>query len=160
MQSQPIPDFQREFLEIKRLEHLQTYPEFTRLEQKLLSMGGEMVVPRWEPDQDMILSRGWLWAGDNIKIVSGVPSNCHGNVAEFWRSNPKRYSIATGWALSDDGLWRQHSWIFDRCTVIETTNPREKYFGFVLTSLEARQFERTCDNEEEYINDLDEEKIE
>ncbi len=139
---------------------MQAHPEYIKLEQRLLSMGGTMVVPRREPDQDKILSRGWLWAGDNIKIVSGVPSNCHSNVAEFWRSNPKRYSIATGWALSDDDLWRQHSWIFDRCTVIETTTPREKYFGFVLTSLEARQFERTCDNEEEYINDLDEEKIE
>ena len=42
---QPKPDFQREFLEKRRLEHLQTYPEFTQLEQRLLSMGGEMVVP-------------------------------------------------------------------------------------------------------------------
>ena len=136
-----ISDHQRAFLDIKRLEHLQLYPEFTKLEQKLLSMGGEMVVPRQEPDQDKILSRGWLWVGDNIKIISGALSNCHGNVAESWRRNRRRYSIATGWALSDDGLWRQHSWIFEGRTLIETTTPREKYFGFVLTPLEAQQFE-------------------
>jgi len=104
-------------------------------------MGGEMVVPRWEPDQDKILFRGKLWTGYNIKIISGTPNNCHGNVAELWRKNPKRYHIATGWALSEDGLWRQHSWIIDGRTVIETITPREKYFGFVLTHLEAQQFE-------------------
>ncbi len=87
----PMPDFQREFLEIKRLEHLQTYPEYTLLEQRLLSIGGEMVVPRWEPDQDKILSQGKLWVKDNIKIVTigRTPSNCHGNVAEIWRHNPE-----------------------------------------------------------------------
>jgi len=58
---QPMPDFQRELLEKRRLEHLQTYP-----------------------------------------------------------------------ARARDGR-----------TIIETTTPREKYFGFVLTSLEAQQFEAT-----------------
>jgi len=129
---------QREYLEIRRLEHLKIYPEFTRLEQRLLSMGGEMVVPRQEPDQEDLLSWGRLWSGDNVKVVTGTPCDCHGNVAELWRSNQKRYRIATGWALSEDGLWRQHSWIVDWRTIIETTIPREKYFGFVLTHLEAR----------------------
>jgi len=132
---------QREFLETRRREHLKTYPEFAKLEQRLLSMGGEMVVPRREPDQDKILSWGWLWSGDNVRVDGGTPCNCHGNVAELWRSNPERYRIMTGWSLSDDGLWRQHSWIIDGDTLIETTIPREKYFGFVLTPLEAQQFE-------------------
>ncbi|GAG76359.1 unnamed protein product [marine sediment metagenome] len=145
MSSQPLPDLQREFLETRRLEYLQAYPEYTKLEQRLLSMGGEMVVPRHEPDQDKMLSRGKLWVKDSIKIVTirGTHGNCHGNVAEIWRHNPERYHIATGWALSEDGLWRQHSWIIDGRTVIETTTYREKYFGFVLTPLEAQQFEAT-----------------
>ena len=100
-----------------------------------------MVVPRWEPDQDKILSRGRQWIGHNIKIIKGQTRNCHGNVAKRWRRSPRRYRIATGWALSEDGLWRQHSWIIDGRTVIETTTPREKYFGFELTPLEAQQFE-------------------
>ena len=131
---------QREFLEKKRLEHLQVYPEFTQLEQRLLSLGGDMVVPRREPDHDKILSGGRLWTGD-VKIIKGLPCNCHVNVAKLWRKHPRRYHIATGWALSEDGLWRQHSWIIDGRTVVETTIPMEKYFGFVLTSLEAQQFE-------------------
>jgi len=136
-----MPDFQREYLEIRRLEHIQIYPEFTLLEQRLLSMGGTMVVPRQEPDQDKILSCGRLWNWDNVKIISGVLRNCHGNVARLWRSNPKRYRIATGWALSEDGLWRQHSWIIDGSTLVETTIGRVKYFGFLLTPLEAQQFD-------------------
>ncbi len=139
------PDSQRDFLEIRRLEYLQIYPEYAKLEQRLLSMGGDMVVPRWEPDQNKILSHGKLWTRDNIKIliIGGTPSNCHGNVAKIWRSKPRQYRIATGWALSDDDLWRQHSWIIEERTIIETTTPREKYFGFELTPREAQQFETT-----------------
>ena len=136
-----IPEHQRTFLEMKRLEHLQTYPEFAKLEQKLLSIAGDMVVPRVEPDQDKILSRGRLWSGDNVRFIRGHPNTCHGNVAVLWWKYLKQYRIVTGWALSDDGLWRQHSWLLCRRTLIETTTPREKYFGFVLTSLEAQQFE-------------------
>ncbi len=132
---------QRMFLEIKRLEHLQTYPEFTKLEQKLLSIAGDIVVPRVEPDHDKILSRGRQWIGHNIKIVRGRYRDCHNNVAKHWKRSPRRYRIATGWALSEDGLWRQHSWIIEGRTLIETTTPREKYFGFELTPLEAKQFE-------------------
>jgi len=123
-----MPNFQREFLEIKRLEHLQAHPEYIKLEQRLLSMGGVMVVPRQEPDQDKILSRGRLWNGDNVRFIRGHPNTCHGNVAMLWWRNPMRYRIATGWALSDDGLWRQHSWIIERGNVVETTKrvPRKK----------------------------------
>ena len=131
---------QKDFLEKKRREHLKTYPEFTKLEQKLLSLGGDMVVPRREPDQDKILSWGRLWNGA-VKVVKGLPRNCHENVAKLWRKHPRRYHIATGWALSEDGLWRQHSWIIHGDTVVETTIPMEKYFGFVLTPLEAQRFE-------------------
>jgi len=141
MPSQPIPDHQRAFMEMKRLEHLQLYPEFVKLEQKLLSIAGDMVVPRREPDQDKILSRGRQWIGHNIKIIKGQTRNCHGNVAKSWRRNQRRYRIATGWALSEDGLWRQHSWLVEGRTLIETTTPREKYFGFELTPREAQQFE-------------------
>ncbi len=136
-----VRHFQREFLEIRRLEHLQDHPDYAKLEERLLSMGGEMVVPRREPDQEKILSRGRQWIGHNIKIIRGTPSNCHGNVAKRWRRSPRRYRIATGWALSEDGLWRQHSWIIEGRTLIETTTPREKYFGFELTPQEAQQFE-------------------
>jgi len=46
----------------------------------------------------------------------------------------------TGWALSNDGIWRQHTWLLKGKAIVETTSPREKYYGFVLTDEEANQF--------------------
>jgi hypothetical protein len=56
-----------------------------------------------------------------------LPNQCHENAlvlainktAEWW----------TGFALSDDRVWRMHSWGFGVGNVIETTERRELYFG-------------------------------
>jgi hypothetical protein len=56
-----------------------------------------------------------------------LPSRCHENaltlavkhLAEWW----------TGFALSDDGIWRMHSWGFHEGQVIETTEKRTLYYG-------------------------------
>jgi hypothetical protein len=60
-------------------------------------------------------------------------SNCHKNVAEFWqRRSGNLIALATGYALSDDGLWRQHSWGIRSNAIFETTEPRKIYFGVRL----------------------------
>jgi hypothetical protein len=48
--------------------------------------------------------------------------------------------IGTGYALSADGLWRQHSWGVRRQGILETTAPREKYFGILLQGSSADSF--------------------
>lgn len=111
-------------------EKLQQYPELIKLREILLSYGGKEIVPREEPDLDKILSRGRLF---NTKVVMkhGKSLDCHTNAREL--SKVKGNRIATGWALSPDGLWRQHSWIIKNDnTIIETTEKRNKYFGFIL----------------------------
>jgi hypothetical protein len=42
--------------------------------------------------------------------------------------------IASGYALTGDGLWRQHSWGVDAADgrVIETTVRRVRYYGVIL----------------------------
>src|SRR5262249_8464594 len=42
--------------------------------------------------------------------------------------------IASGYALTEDGLWRQHFWGVDTAAgrVLETTVRRVRYFGVVL----------------------------
>ena len=68
-------------------------------------------------------------------------SSCHRNVAAVWTK--KKFGIvgiATGYALSDDGLWRQHSWGILRDGVLETTEKRLKYFGVVLQGERADFF--------------------
>jgi len=94
-----------------------------------------------ERDQEAILSRGELWDAGKVEVelIKGNKSQCHENSAILWRNN-EEYKIATGWGLSDDGLWRQHTWIVVDGKVIETTVPRLKYFGFELTRPEAEAF--------------------
>jgi hypothetical protein len=47
--------------------------------------------------------------------------------------------IATGYTLSADGLWRQHSWGLDAGDgrVLETTERRVRYRGYVLNDVET-----------------------
>jgi hypothetical protein len=50
-------------------------------------------------------------------------------------------SICTGYALTRDGMWRQHSWVYTRSgTVVETTVKRVQYFGFIMNETECEIF--------------------
>lgn len=110
------------------------------LNEKLLPLAGERVV--WlgfEEDLAKILERGRTFAGASARKQEGIPSRCHENVAHLWQEGENQ--ICTGYALSADGLWRQHSWLLEQDgTVVETTELRELYFGYVLTDDEAGEF--------------------
>ena len=119
---------------------LKKYPELKPLRKRLLLIGGEEIVPREEPDLNKIIKRGKLFKAKAILTKLRMTS-CHTNAAELFAT--KDYKIATGWALSDDGLWRQHSWCFDsKNNIVETTKRRKKYFGVVLMQKEAKKFYR------------------
>lgn len=118
-------------------------PEQAKLRDRLLEIGGwEAVLWKSEPDLGRILAKGEELPGKSATLKQGEPSECHGNTAQLWDANKDRIVIMTGYALSADGLWRQHSWAWDRETkrVIETTVKRELYFGFKLTDVEAQEF--------------------
>jgi hypothetical protein len=121
-----------------------------QLRSKLLTFGGSVtIIPDMEEDLDKIIDRGQFWYGHKAKIMRGVPSQCHKNSCDLWhvnRDNPDvELYIATGYALSSDGLWRQHSWLVlitpRGCKIIETTERRVAYFGFVMTESEAQVFD-------------------
>ena len=123
-----------------------TNSQMDDLVETLLSYGGEEVsVPDQEPDLEEILERGYYRSGRGSKRVKRMPVRCHENAALFWRANQDIVAIVTGYALSADGLWRQHSWIKDTRNdkIIETTVKRVAYFGFDLTEAEAEAFFRT-----------------
>ena len=124
---------QREILK----EKLKSHSELLPLRKKLLLLGGEEIVPRDEPDLSKILKRGKVFK-EKSKLCIMKAISCHSNVAELYRD--KGYKIATGYALSNDGLWRQHSWSIDNKNIIETTKKRKKYFGFILTDEEVQKF--------------------
>jgi hypothetical protein len=129
---------QKAFLNRRFREAVREQPELKRLKSILLRMGG--ISPRSDGDIPALLESGFLTSGPiTLKIMKS--SSCHQNVAALWESRKAGIvAIATGYALSDDGLWRQHSWGIRRDGILETTQPRSKYFGLVLQGVKADHF--------------------
>lgn len=115
------------------------------LRDRLLGFGGDLgCMALYDTDYDAIMQRGQFWYGDHAQRRHGAPSQCHSNSAWLWRKHSDQYRIATGYALSEDGCWRQHSWVIEplktKDRIIETTEPRIAYFGFVMTPEECESF--------------------
>ena len=130
---------------------------FRELHNVLLSIGGyETCFPLIEEDMPALLDRGRYYPGRS-KLMKGQDCKCHANACGIWLANKddKDVSIATGYALSADGLWRQHSWVIhryrtrtqNRVRLVETTVKRIAYFGFELTEEESEAF---CYNNDIY----------
>lgn len=121
------------------------------LRDKLLTFGGEMAcMPAYpDTDTDNIIKYGQLWLGKNHKMMRGLPSQCHFNSCRCWVANTDKTRICTGFALSPDGMWREHSWLIhikpQSNIIIETTVPRIAYFGYVMTTEQCEQFVEDCD---------------
>jgi len=122
-------------------------PKYTQLENTLLTIGGKRMVWMLEPHLDELLSRGKLFP----KLVryadryGGQMNACHQTAARMYEGMAEYYQIATGYALSNDGLWRQHSWVCcrppSRGGLYEPTPiKRERYYGFLLSDDEASEF--------------------
>jgi len=133
---------QKSFLNRRFRDAASKQPELKKLKVLLLRLGGEVLVAPPRPDQDIptLLQEGFLTSGTiTSKIMKS--SSCHQNVASVWTNRKFGIvGIATGYALSKDGLWRQHSWGILRDGVLETTEPRVKYFGIVLQGERADFF--------------------
>ena len=130
----------------KRLEEInkpafEKQPQLTVLRGRLLSIGGEEVCfAFYEESLAFLLSRGQAF-GRTGTMMHGDPNRCHGNTAALYEANMDRTRIATGYALSLDGCWRQHSWgIVNRRKPVETTVRRLAYFGYVLNKVESELF--------------------
>lgn len=118
-------------------------PVLENLKNKLLGLGGWAVCLHLETDAAKILSRGRRFAG-KAHMKRGTPSQCHSNSAALWDANRGQTVLCTGYALSKDGMWRQHSWCAIKTPrsykVVETTMPRVLYYGFVLSDNESEYF--------------------
>ena len=112
--------------------------EWEQLAKRLLAIGGErVVVPMWGDEHlSRYLTEGRSFDVDGLRYEPGEPIRCHQNVSYIFLDGAG--AIATGFALSEDGYWRQHSWAVADDTVIETTTIRTGYFGLLLEGEEAR----------------------
>lgn len=121
-------------------------PEISILRDKLLAFGGvELVAPPF-PDLDIpaLINGGILMPGP-VVVRAMARSACHQNVATLWLDRRGRTlttltGVCTGYSLSEDGLWRQHSWGACHGSIVETTVGRLKYFGLMLQGREAKMF--------------------
>jgi hypothetical protein len=126
--------------------------EITHLEPlklKLLEIGGwAVILPIVEEDLEKLLSRGRKFPGKSI-TKRGENCRCHSNSCLLWEANQDKLLISTGYALSDDGIWRQHTWCVWKpegrqrsFKVVETTEKRVQYFGYIMSEEECQVF---CD---------------
>ncbi len=108
-------------------------PRARDLRAKLLAIGGARVI--WHIRDDHIgeiLDLGRQFA-EPAKLVVNESRECHRNTALLFLHN--QASPVTGYALSDDGYWRQHSWGWTGTEVLETTKSRVAYYGYTPAPL-------------------------
>ncbi len=110
----------------------------------LLSLGGKIVALEFVESPNFcktLVELGQETSCKNLEIYQGESRQCHITSAVLWSKNRKTYNLFTGFGLSEDGVWRRHSWIVtNKGVLIETTVPREKYFGLSLNAVLAELF--------------------
>jgi hypothetical protein len=110
------------------------------LEEKLLAIGGQEVLRMPDPHIDDVVARGEVFDGRRAKKLKGDAHRCHQNVVLQHLLSRGRLPICTGYAMSHDGLWCQHSWLLDGERVVEATTPMRSYFGIRLDPVSTLMF--------------------
>ena len=154
---EPLDRSQAKFLRQRTASMSKAVPAYASLRKRLLRLRGIEVVPpvldsssaaqlaRQRYDVGQVLQAGRTWSGARAKIEEMETNSCHRNVARLCRS--RRGHIASGWALSMDGLWREHSWLVKSAGkaseyLIETTVSWLLYHGYILYDEEMNWFIR------------------
>ena len=148
---EPLDQERVQFFAERRDRILKLFPTYSELRRKLLGIGGlEVVLPRYDEMSEAqrnrqryetarIIDAGQTWQGQMARLEEMDDSNCHVNTAIMFKRGVG--SIASGFALSEDGLWREHSWVLERSDhLIETTVLRLLYHGYALSPEEHTWF--------------------
>lgn len=144
-------------MNLKHIKLFESHKDFSELESLLLSEGGDRVIDTFEEDLDALLERGEFHHPEDFdyQILKMNPSQCHQNSVSFYKNfindvdedglrnnSEEEIEIVTGWALSDNGMWVQHTWVMlliDNI-LIETTEERDMYYGIYLRGEELIKF--------------------
>lgn len=113
------------------IDEKQVPEHLVKIARGLLSIGGEKVVMFFMDTDNYRLAKAELTRYDlPIELKKMRDSDCHNNTLRLWNKGRKIYKVVTGYGLSDDGIWRSHSWVIrNGDTLIETTIPRDIYVG-------------------------------
>jgi hypothetical protein len=127
---------QRKFLANRLKEFVKRQPEILELKKLLLALGGHEVIAPVAPDSTIpfMIANGIVFPS-RVVLRKMQTSHCHVNAAQLWSEKQHGIiAVGSGFALSENGLWRPHPWgLDDRGYVIETTVKRTKYFGIMRT---------------------------
>jgi len=122
--------------------HSAKAPAWEILGHRLKAIGGTVVCATFEEDIQLILRYGKTWVPlqKDIVLRHGEAIRCHDNSIWLQEANPHLH-VCTGYALSNDGIWRSHSWCFEPQTyrIIETTEKRVAYHGAILVRGAGKQ---------------------
>jgi len=131
------------FLAARFRRAVRKQPEIAMLRRRLRAMGGEMLVPApddVEEDISELLDKAEVMTG-RVILRQMEASGCHQNVARLWLHGLEGLTAScTGYAHSEDALWRQHSWGCCPDGIIETTTPRLLYWGVSYRHANADAF--------------------
>lgn len=114
-----------------------------KLTELLLGIGGNAVVIPFVDGKQCapICETGRRFDTTGASLCAGQQSDCHTNASRIWNRQQGKVAIGTGYALSEDEMWRRHSWCITRDNkIVETTVPRIEYFGLQLDSHGAGVF--------------------
>lgn len=113
------------------LDH--TIKAVERLARRILKNGGNRVVVQFGDPQmftDALGEHGEVYDTEGLQLQPSAYHNVHKSCADLWKQNKVNRSIATGYGLDDDQVWRRHSWLTDEAgNIIETANKKLIYFG-------------------------------
>jgi len=136
-------------LDDRRAWFVGRYPILELLEKRLLEHGGKRLI--YTPEIHFaaeLMEQGKFCEASAFRVSEEqTPSACHALARHWWRMG--HGEAFTGYALSEDGLWRAHSW----CGQVVAGKPyryleltgiaRTAYFGFQLNLLQIESLDRT-----------------
>ena len=92
------------------------------------------------PQRGKLVARTGELMSEKVSHQFMEARSCHFNAAKLYSEDPHAFKVVTGYALLDDGVWRQHSWGLSNERIVETTFVQEKYYGILLDPVEAIKF--------------------
>ena len=114
-------------------------PDLRTLKRRLCRIAGSRFQINWVVNQALdkafvkwLQTIGTFFPGKPFVMRKGEPCLCHDNSERLTTKKPARYLRYKGLALSDDGIWRIHSWVMGPEGMIETTEQRELYFAIPI----------------------------
>lgn len=108
-------------------------PAVQTLKDKLAPMGGfGALIYEDDPDLNEIISDAKVWNLPVVQLAEPIANSCHETSAQYAKDNPEAQFV-TGYCLTDDGLWRSHSFVVENGRIIETTTSlRSLYYGVAI----------------------------